>query len=89
MEYIGYSIGKTYVRLLGVMNGLEGIKLNTKNPLYRVMLISLTATPLLMSERQGVESDQNLINQFLNDSVSISSLAIIAYPSFNGWLASA
>ncbi|MDQ1327133.1 MAG: hypothetical protein QG641_413 [Candidatus Poribacteria bacterium] len=89
MEYIGYSIGKTNVRLLGVMNGLEGIKLNTKNPLYRVMPISLTATPLLMSERQGVESDQNLINQFLNDSVSISSFAIIAYPSFNGWLASA
>jgi nicotinamidase-related amidase len=41
-----------------IMNGLEGIRLNTKNPLYRVMPISLTATPLLMSERQGVESDQ-------------------------------
>jgi nicotinamidase-related amidase len=41
-----------------IMSGLERMKLNTKNPLYRVMPLALTATPLLMTERQGVESDQ-------------------------------
>ena len=41
-----------------IMNGLENMRVSTKNPLYRVMPLSLTTTPLLMSERQDVPSDQ-------------------------------
>jgi len=41
-----------------VMNGLENMMIKTRNPLYRITPLSLTATPLLMSERQDVQSDQ-------------------------------
>ncbi|MEK7395608.1 MAG: hypothetical protein AAB116_01610 [Candidatus Poribacteria bacterium] len=41
-----------------IMNGLENMRISTKNPLYRVTPLSLTTTPLLMAERQDVQSDQ-------------------------------
>jgi len=41
-----------------IMSGLENVIFRTKNPLYRINPLSLSATPLLMAERHDVQSDQ-------------------------------